>query len=423
LFLSLGYLWNKNWNSLDIDSKEYCIENILRPSIGAIVSIIRKMDIEKEIFGNKKEKDLQKAMDRYPNLRNEKIGHGYSFEDDTSELLNAFENIIDTIESSDLFLFNQKNDIILVLNESNGVYSGISFKSDGFGYSPWKCPNSIFNFDLNSTYLFTFDNRYFKISPFVEIELEGDGYVFSDIQEKLTGRVKYNQLIRTGVLLKDKPEIGSLLISNEKHKRKTANGTIINKFEKNYKKFIHNDTKAKIKDFLLKNQSSVFATIWGHGGVGKTASIQSLCEDLSNEQKKHFDYIIFISAKNRFYDYYKGSILELENNLSSYDSIIKYVNNVMFNTEKFDKNSITDYEGTLLLIIDDFETFSKQENDNITQFIKTLNINHHKVILTTRSATFITGEEIRTNELTEKETKNFLLEAAQIEFRNIILTN
>ena len=235
------------------------------------------------------------------------------------------------------------------------------------------------------------------------------------IQEKLTGRIKYNQLLKTGILLKDKLEISSLLISTEKHKRKTANGTIINNFEKNFKRFIHNDTKIKIRDFLIKNQSSVFATIWGHGGVGKTASIQSLCEDFSNEQKKYFDYIIFISAKNRFYDYYKGSILELENSLSSFESLVKYINNIIFNIEQFDKEAIQNFEGSLLLIIDDFETFSKQENENITQFIKTLNINHHKVILTTRSATFITGEEIRTNELTEKETQTFLLEAAKIE--------
>lgn len=415
LFLTLGYLWNKNWNSLDIDSKEYCIENILKPSIGSVVTIIRKLDIDKAIFGNKKEKDLQKAIDKYPNLRNEKIGHGYSFEDDTEKLLEAFENIIDAIEGSELFLYNQKNDIILVTHEMNGIFSGISFKSDGFGYSPWKCPSSIAKFDIDSTYLFTWDNNYFKLSPFVEIESEGEGYVFGDIQEKLTGRIKYNQLLKTGVALRDKSEISSLLISSEKHKKKTANGTIINNFERNYKKFIHNDTKAKIREFLLKNQSSVFATIWGHGGVGKTASIQSLCEDLSNEQKKSFDYIVFISAKNRFYDYYKGSILELENNLSSFDSVVKYINKILFNNEVFEKKSILEFEGSLLLIIDDFETFSKQENENIIQFIKTLNINHHKVILTTRSATFITGEEIKTNELSEPETQKFLLEAAKIE--------
>ena len=61
------------------------------------------------------------------------------------------------------------------------------------------------------------------------------------------------------------------------------------------------------------------------------------------------------------------------------------------------------------------ETFSKEENKAVIDFIKSLNINHHKVVLTTRSATFVTGEEIKTNELSEEETKKFLIEATQIE--------
>lgn len=86
LFLILGYLWNKNWETIDPSDKEYCIENILKPSIGSIVSTARKLDLEKEIFGNKREKSLHSTIDKYPNLRNERIGHGYSFEDDTTTL-------------------------------------------------------------------------------------------------------------------------------------------------------------------------------------------------------------------------------------------------------------------------------------------------------------------------------------------------
>lgn len=66
LLLVLSYLWNKNWDNLSPEDKEFCIENILKPSIGSIVACSRRLDISNEIFGNKKEKDLSQAIDKYP---------------------------------------------------------------------------------------------------------------------------------------------------------------------------------------------------------------------------------------------------------------------------------------------------------------------------------------------------------------------
>jgi hypothetical protein len=415
LIITLAYFWNKNWDLLNPDDKEYCITSILKPSIGSIVATARKLDLEKEVFGNKKEKDLYKSIDKYPKIRNEKIGHGYSFEDNTSDINSVLIELIQSIEKSSFFIFNEPHDLVLIQGKTEDGYFGINFKPDGFNYAPWKCPINSNEFDLNSVYLLRENNEYYKLSPFVELNEEGDPYLFSSVEEKLTGRTKYNQLLKTGITLKDKDEFGKLLISNDKYKRKTASGTIINNFEKNYKKFIDIGIKTQIKQFLLKNKSSVFATIWGHGGVGKTATIQSLCEDLSNDTSKYFDYIIFISAKDRYYNYYKGAIHDIENNLDSLEGLISYTNQIICDDEKYDSSTVLDFEGQLLLIIDDFETFSKEENKAIIDFIKKLNINHHKVVLTTRSATFVTGEEIKTNELNIQETKKFLIEAAQIE--------
>lgn len=415
LIITLAYFWNKNWDSLSPDDKEYCITSILKPSIGSIVATARKLDLDKEVFGNKKEKDLYKAIDKYPNIRNEKIGHGYSFEDNTEKINSVLIELIDSIEKSAFFIFNESHDLILVQGKVDSSYFGINFKPDGFNYAPWKCPENSCDFHLNSVYLLRGDNKYFKLSPFIELNDDGDPFLFSSVEEKLTGRTKYNQLLKTGISLRDKNEFGNLLISNDRFKRKTASGTIINNFEKNYKKFIDIGIKGQIKQFLLKNKSSVFATIWGHGGVGKTATIQSLCEDLSNDTSKYFDYIIFISAKDRYYNYYQGAIHPIENNLDSFEGLVSYANQIICDNEKFDSSTIIDFKGQLLLIIDDFETFSKDENKAIVDFIKLLNINHHKVVLTTRSATFVTGEEIKTNELDIDETKKFLIEATQIE--------
>lgn len=52
---------------------------IKNPSIGEIVNINRELDVEKELTNAKK---VRETINKYPTFRNEKIGHGYSFEDD-----------------------------------------------------------------------------------------------------------------------------------------------------------------------------------------------------------------------------------------------------------------------------------------------------------------------------------------------------
>lgn len=91
---------------------------------------------------------------------------------------------------------------------------------------------------------------------------------------------------------------------------------------------------------------------------------------------------------------------------------------MLFDDRIFDLERIIKFDGKLLLVIDDFETFSREEKNKIVDFIKELNINYHKVILTTRSATLITGEEIETNELSEEQTITFLVEAIKNEMPN-----
>ena len=53
LFLALGYLWNKNISNLDEQKKEKVFNQILNPTIGSIVQIIRDLDTEKEILSKK----------------------------------------------------------------------------------------------------------------------------------------------------------------------------------------------------------------------------------------------------------------------------------------------------------------------------------------------------------------------------------
>ena len=49
------------------------------------------------------------------------------------------------------------------------------------------------------------------------------------------------------------------------------------------------------------------------------------------------------------------------------------------------EDRIRTYSGKMLIVIDDYETFLDEEKVKITNFIKSLDINHHKIVITTRN--------------------------------------
>lgn len=87
----------------------------------------------------------------------------------------------------------------------------------------------------------------------------------------------------------------------------------------------------------------------------------------------------------------------------------------MFNSESLETQKIISYQGKILLVVDDFETFTKEEKDKIEKFILGLNINYHKIIITTRAANIKLGQEFQTSELTESETSQFLMRVIENE--------
>jgi len=404
LIYLLAYLWNKNIKKLDASEKEFVFQEIIKPTIGSIVNICRKLDVDKEILKNSK---LSQAIEKYPALRNELLGHGYSFEDSTDNTIAKLEELYNSVLAAKLPELNSNIDLVKVLSFDEPYYKGINYKWNGEIVS-WCYHKDINTFNINDIYA-SVDMSYFRLSPFIEISLYGDEfYTYNCISEKLLGKIKYNRLLETGTYTKDWKELVELNVIEDGVKIKTSNGTILNVYENNYRKYIDIGIKNKILEFLTKNKASVCATIWGHGGVGKTATIQSVCDDLANAERKKFDYIVFLSAKDRRYNYYTGSIEEIKESISSFDELIKSINRVLFNTDSYDSSNIINYDGYILFIIDDFETFTKEEKDKIEQFILNLNINHHKAIITTRAANIKIGQEYQTNELTKEETEKFL---------------
>lgn len=405
LILILGYLWNKNLNRLDAESQINCFNKIARPSIGTIINLSRALDLDQEIFGGKKLKKFRESIDQYPSIRNERIGHGYSFQDDSEKLFKDFSIIYRTMyEDGPSFLVNEI-DLVHILTSDEVVSKGIVYKATG-ECSPCSIPKALENLSENKIYMHA-DGVYCQISPFIQIENIDDFYIYSYIEDKLASRATFNQLVKTGRKTFSADELICDGFESDDAKLKAANGTIINIFENNYKKYIDTTIVRKIVKFLKENRSTVFATLWGHGGVGKTASIQRVCEVLLSEEKKHFDYVIFASAKDRKFNYYKGVIETLSDGVDSYESAIRYVNGIAFGSNSVDSTEIVNFQGKMLIILDDYETFRKEEKEKILDFIKSLNTLNHKVIITTRSASNITGEEIEVEELTPEESLEF----------------
>lgn len=402
--LMMGYLWNKNFESLDPDVKLEVFNAILRPTIGDVVSACRTLDVYKEIFSIK---SIATAINKYPDLRNSEMGHGFVYEDATEKTDEKFVELYNSLVSNNSCLFGQDNDLVYVQKLEKTLYKGILYEPNG-ELRPWSCSKQIADLKEGHLYLRYCDN-YYCLSPFVKVENAGDNiYIYAKVVEKLLGKIHYNRLVNTGVTDAVWEPFSTLAVVNDGRKIRTANGTIRNIYENNYTTYIDVGVRAKILKFLKESKASVCATLWGHGGIGKTATIQNVCDILSNKEYKTFDYIVFISAKDRRYNYYKGIIESINTEISTYSDVIRALNTILFEEDSTEEKNIINYDGLLLLVLDDFESFAKEEANKLSDFITKLDINHHKVVVTTRSASVALGFEIKTNELDIAQTAEFL---------------
>jgi GTPase SAR1 family protein len=420
LLYILGYLWNKQFRNLaDEETRQYIINKITRPSLGDLIEICRKLDLENEVFSDKK---LIPTFFDYTKLRNEKLGHGYLLEDGLDEYIKDLLGLIEKIEKSKIDLISKPFDIISVLNEDEKNFLGISLKAGISSIKPWLQSKSEAQFEINNVYITTDYKEYFKISPFIHVLNKDEFFLFRCVEEKLNGRVDLNCIDKTKTVKINWIEFPSFWELSDGKKKISGNGTIVNLFTNNFRNYIKiGSTKKKLEDFLA-NKSSVCATVWGHGGVGKTATIQSVCQDLFVTDKKKFDYLIFLSAKDRFYNYYKGEIETVDERIDNYENIIEIVNEILFDELVFDEQRIIDFNCKLLLVIDDFETYSKEDQKKIEAFIERLDINRQKIILTTRISNLKIGTEIQTNELNEIETRAFAIELIKTLYPTIEIT-
>ena len=362
LFLALGYLWNKNISNLDEQKKEKVFNQILNPTIGSIVQIIRDLDTEKEILS----KEVSKSFNNYPEYRNQLIGHGYTFSNKSGNIYEKLNSLYENIEKSQSFFMKNLWSFYTVVKLDNDYYYGIKFSPNG-DEEPFKIiKKSIRNLSMEVGNVYISNdleassaNSFFRVSPFIHLLPDSSSvFCFSKISEKLVGKVTYNKIFETDRLSLEWPEFETLQIQNDGRRIKTQNGTIRNIYNNNYKKYIDIGVKNKLITFLKDGKSSVAAILWGHGGVGKTATIQSVCDDFSNSERKFFDYVIFLSAKDRIYNIHTGDVNDITDRVVNYHDLLASINNLIFdtslsNTSEIEKEFIN-FQQKLLLVIDDY---------------------------------------------------------------------
>ena len=387
----LGYLWNKNISRLDDDAREYICKEISRPSIGTVVDICRRLDLDRVIFGHKK---LKFSMNAYPDIRNEYFGHGFVFDDYVENVASQLDKLSTYLCTSGNILSKQLQ-IILVIEADQNQARGIRFGLDNRIY-PWRCEIEDMEFEQGNLYAMEGINEYVRLSPFIVVTREREYYIYKSITDRMTGRTEYNQLLRTGSMSLSWPDF-SADISHDGVRRKSVNGTILNNYQNNYKEYVDVGIKAEIKEFLTKDRTSVSGTIWGHGGVGKTATVQSICDDLSLEERRRFDYIVFASAKDRTYKCTTGKIAGVDRPIDSFQKILECINSTMNSQNPDEIQEIVDFEGRILVIIDDYETFSEESRSDIDNFLDRLDVNKHKVLITTRANVIRGKHSIHTN--------------------------
>lgn len=408
-YLVLGCLWNENIGNVGVDDRCRIVEDLNKMTIGQAVGAIRKLDNGYNFIS----KNGLKLFDKYPTLRNQTMGHGYVHDDNEPQLEKELNALYYDLAQIDFV--KQEYDMVCVLNLKDGRYDGLKFSVDSGGVPVrWACPIEVLgqNVPNDSVFLYNKSDTYYRVSPFVFIYNKGDDvFVFQSLKDKLSGNVKVSQLFRGDIKEIRIDEFISLSYESER-RRISSNKTIMNYFDKNYCNFITVPVEKKIEDFLDKNRSNVQATVWGHGGTGKTACVQNICMKKYDDLHAKFAYIIFASAKERSYDTKTGKIVEIQN-IRTYEEILDIIIAVVFDEDAIGsvdskEQRILTIESKVLLVIDDYETFIDTEKEKIQNFIRQLNLDYFKVILTTRNRRLSTGVEISSDEFSLQETRTFL---------------
>ena len=164
------------------------------------------------------------------------------------------------------------------------------------------------------------------------------------------------------------------------------------------------DDIRKIKK-LIEGDLHRVITISGAGGVGKTAIIQYILDDILNNPNIDFDGIIWTSAKENKLS--AVGIEDIEPTIKNYEELLDKIINTMgygidnqsLEQKEEDVNAIFELHNRILIVIDNLETIT---DDNIIDFILDAHRNI-KIVITSRRGLGQVERRYELNQLKQNE--------------------
>lgn len=183
---------------------------------------------------------------------------------------------------------------------------------------------------------------------------------------------------------------------------------------------------SKIRQEIIEipNQNGI---IYGPGGVGKTALLIELSQQLYNESDKEdvlYSNIIWVSAKSNFYYWEQNAVFDKPQQFETLENILQIILRFFDYDEdvnEYSNEELKDLvfgileEHKVLLVLDNFETIAKNEISRIISFFETdvkrflrKKPTYFKVIITSRELIPSGYYQVKLDGLELKESKQLM---------------
>lgn len=425
LMLTIAATWDLKSPSMDEEKINNFFSCLQRPEIGKLIRLID------DIIGL--DKSITSIFDLYKNKRNLEFGHT-TFDEYQALRLNeecklCWDSLMQLPEISDLSsnlirkLYQENNDffyIVSIKQNEDMLVKLVGNKNEFVQFPKINMKARMVNKenDIQAGDLFLcVDDKFIKISPFIQLsDKEKMFMMLLDIETSPELSFKMAYIYRTTYASESAKYLDEFPYELRKYFPKEIrkigkNGVSLNHFsqyelfEQEYYKDVHQEIQAQLDKFICGNMP--YGSVRGVGGVGKTSVVFMWINRILNNEdnildsiRKHFNLrrIIFLSAKKRIYSRdvntkNLSNFYDIKSDVSNYNDVIQAIYSIFHQKEKAkitfeDKvDYIKNYNNQshcILIIIDDYESLSKQSREKIQLLKDHLKPDVIKILITTR---------------------------------------
>ena len=435
LFLMFACLWDRKEHVIPREKRLEITQKMEKPILGTTLSYIMEMDqIGEVVF--KIDNGYMQTMSRFINIRNKSFGHATILpnvqEGRYKDICVELEQCYRCIQKFEDKFFGSECEFRLRQTPGSGQLT-VFLPNRNYEYRDVD-PHIVSDFICNELYYSCIQGN-FRISPFILAQEQGvdsgNYEIFYFTGYKLASGIFEYYLVSefrdNYEYSKSFPNYFTSYKKTSEHTICRSNGVISNRFNNNYDYFIDippfKGYVTQIWDFLKKNKSNTCLTIRGGGGIGKTALVHFICTKYlfeSTKEESFFRYVIFCSAKDREFRLdsrtERGTIHKIDSrqSIASYYDILRTISWVLeLSKEPDTADHVREIEEAflqekgILLIIDDFETLSNEDKSATVDLINRMQIDRHKVLITTRSQ-YLIGSAYDVQRMDENQLISFM---------------